>query len=65
MNDNPTSDKQRSFEFIKTACIKAAQQGYTNAAFSGLCSEGAFEAAISAIQMLELNEVIEAKNDNI
>lgn len=40
---------------VQKACIKAALSGYENAALSGLCQEGAIEAAISAIQMLDLN----------
>ncbi|MDF3920232.1 hypothetical protein P3W43_15350 [Salinicola salarius] len=40
---------------VQKACIEAALSGYENAALSGLCQEGAIEAAISAIQMLDLN----------
>ncbi len=37
----------------RAACIEAAVN-YENAAMSGLCAEGALEAAVSAIRMLEL-----------
>jgi len=40
---------------VQKACIDAALEGYENAALSGLCQEGAIEAAISAIQMLDLD----------
>ncbi|WP_087720555.1 acetyltransferase [Salinicola salarius] len=40
---------------VQKACIEAALSGYENAALSGLCQEGAIKAAISAIQMLDLN----------
>lgn len=40
---------------VQKACIEAALSGYEHAALSGLCQEGAIEAAISAIQMLDLN----------
>lgn len=40
---------------VQKACIEAALAGYENAALSGLCQEGAIEAAISAIQMLDLD----------
>jgi len=40
---------------VQKACIEAALAGYENAALSGLCQEGAMEAAISAIQMLDLD----------
>ncbi len=41
-------------EMAKEACIQAALRGYENASISGLCREGAWEAAISAIRMLDL-----------
>lgn len=44
-------------ETVREACIQAAIRGYENAAMSGLCAEGAFESAISAIRMLDLSEV--------
>lgn len=45
-------------ETVKQACICAAQEGYAQAAASGLCDEGAFEAAVGAIQMLDVNRVV-------
>lgn len=44
---------------VKQACINAAQEGFKEASMLGLCSEGAEEAAISAIQRLKLNDVLE------
>lgn len=46
-------------EAVRTACIEAAVTGYENAAMSGLCAEGAFEAAVSAIRMLDLKALTE------
>ncbi|MDH3316417.1 MAG: acetyltransferase [Gammaproteobacteria bacterium] len=43
------------------ACIQAAIDGYENASISGLCAEGAFEAAISAIRMLDLERLAAGK----
>ncbi|UTW13890.1 hypothetical protein [Marinobacterium rhizophilum] len=43
---------------VQQAAIVAARQGYENAAISGLCHEGAWEAALSAIQMLDLDALI-------
>ncbi len=43
---------------VKAACLEAAISGYERASISGLCSEGAFEAAISAIRMVELESII-------
>ncbi|HET8864347.1 MAG TPA: acetyltransferase [Gracilimonas sp.] len=45
-------------EQIRQACIKAAQEGFMDASMSGLCTEGAMEAAISAMQSLDLEKVL-------
>ena len=44
----------RFAQIVKSACIQAAKDGYQNAAMSGLCHEGAQEASISAIEMVDL-----------
>lgn len=46
-------------EIIRKACISAAKEGFMDASISGLCVEGAIEAAISAIQNLDLSKVIQ------
>lgn len=38
---------------IRHRCIETALQAYENAAISGLCCEGAWEAAIGSLKMLE------------
>jgi hypothetical protein len=48
-------------EKIRKACIKAARDGFTDASMSGLCTEGAMEAAISSIQKLDLERLIQKK----
>lgn len=50
-------DKETA-EKIREACIKAAREGFMDASMSGLCNEGAVEAAISSIQMLNLEKVL-------
>ena len=45
-------------EAVRTACVKADRDGYQDAAISGLCGEGAQEAAISAIQMVDIDSII-------
>ncbi|MEP1150917.1 MAG: acetyltransferase [Balneola sp.] len=45
-------------EVIRQACIKAAKEGFMDASISGLCTEGAMEAAISSIQNLDLSRVL-------
>lgn len=53
-----SEDRLRFARSIRDACIEAAKKGYENAAISGLCEEGALEAAISAIHMLDLEAAI-------
>lgn len=43
---------------VKKACIRAAREGFTDASTSGLCSEGAMEAAVSAIQKLDIEKLV-------
>ena len=45
-------------DVVRKACIRAALEGYEHAAMSGLCHEGAWEAAISAMEMLDLDAVL-------
>lgn len=40
------------------ACIEAARRGFADAAQSGLCGDGALEAALGAIQTLDLDAVL-------
>ena len=44
-------------EVIRQACVEAALGGYEDALSSGLCREGAWEAAVSAIRRLDLGGV--------
>ncbi|MGH7342380.1 MAG: cyclodeaminase/cyclohydrolase family protein [Candidatus Rokuibacteriota bacterium] len=46
-------------EAVRKACIDAALDGYERASISGLCHEGAWEAAVSAIRMLALDALAE------
>src|SRR5699024_4798699 len=51
-------NNQQIAEQVRQACIEAARQSFKNASMSGLCAEGAAEAAIGAIQALDLAAVI-------
>lgn len=42
---------------VREACIQTALSAYEDASISGLCGEGAFEAAISAIRMLDVEAI--------
>lgn len=57
IHDDP--DTSRLAETVREACIEAALAGYESAAMSGLCHEGAWEAAISAIRTADLAAAIE------
>ncbi|MES2207604.1 MAG: acetyltransferase [Pseudomonadota bacterium] len=52
------SIKQRIAQKIKEACIEAALTGFENASMSGLCHEGACEAAISAIRNVDIEYIL-------
>ncbi|MGN8226090.1 acetyltransferase [Gracilimonas sp. BCB1] len=52
-------------ECIRNACIEAAREGFMDASMSGLCMEGAIEAAIGSIQSLDISQKIkESPNDD-
>ena len=53
-------DRQRLAEAVRAACLQAAKEGYEQAAASGLCHEGAVEAALGAVSMLDLKAVLAA-----
>jgi hypothetical protein len=49
--------ERRRGELLRQALIAAAVQGYEQAALSGLCAEGAWEAAVSAMRALDLDAI--------
>lgn len=54
-------DKKRELvlaEAVRQACVKEAREGFRDASIQGLCSEGAMEAAVSAIQRLDIENLI-------
>lgn len=58
---NPQSEKMQLAEAVKQACIEAAREGFQDASMSGLCSDGAMEAAIGAIQKLDIKEIVKGQ----
>lgn len=50
---------QQLIEAVRRACVDAAIDGYERASISGLCHEGAWEAAVSAIRMAALDGLAE------
>lgn len=54
------SDEQRLAEAVRAACIKAALEAYEEGGVLGLCAEGRWEYAISALQKLDVAAVAAA-----
>lgn len=55
---NPAmTDSQTVAEAVRKACIEAAVAAYEDAGISGLCAEGRWEAAVSAMQSLDLRRL--------
>jgi len=46
-------------EVVRAACIEAALRGYEEAKISGLCHEGAWECAVDAVRMLDVNQFVD------
>lgn len=58
MADNFAMESDREIaEAVRAACIAAALAAYENAGVLGLCAEGRWEAAISALQSLDLRDI--------
>lgn len=53
------TDSQKLAEAIRAACIKAALEAYEEGGVLGLCAEGRWEYAISTLQQLDLDLLIE------
>ncbi|MAT66601.1 MAG: acetyltransferase [Gammaproteobacteria bacterium] len=58
---DPDTIRLQLAETVRAACIQAMRQGYQDAATSGLCAEGALEAAIGAAQQLDLEALLRAE----
>lgn len=56
----PRSPTEHDAERIRAALIQAALRGYEEASLSGLCCEGAWEAAVSAMRQLDLQAALAA-----
>ena len=58
-----TKEEQHQLaDTIMKACIQAAKEGFQDASISGLCTEGAMEAAVSAIQNLDIQKILNEKS---
>jgi hypothetical protein len=53
-------ERNKLAEAVKVACLEAAKKGYEEASASGLCHEGAVEASLDAVRMVDLKAVLAA-----
>ena len=53
------TDAQKLAETVRAACIKAALEAYEEGGVLGLCAEGRWEYAISTLQQLDLEALIQ------
>lgn len=60
MDTSTHADRRALAERVRAACVAAARTAFADAAASGLCGEGALEAALGAIQTLELETLLDA-----
>ena len=54
------SNEQRLAEAVRAACIQAALEAYEDGGILGLCAEGRWEYAISAMRQLDVDAVLKA-----
>jgi len=57
MNENEQSKRELA-EKVRQTCIQAAKAGFEQARMDGLCVEGAVETAVSAMQNLNLDQLL-------
>lgn len=56
---NPAAGDARLLaEAVRQACLNAAREAFESASLSGLCREGAEEAALDAIRALDLDKAL-------
>lgn len=52
------AEMQQLAENVRRVCLRAALAAYEDAGIQGLCAEGRWECAVSAIQMVDLHALI-------
>lgn len=57
------NERRRIAEAVRAACFQAAQEAYEQASISGLCHEGALEAALGAIRSLDTEPLLETEQE--
>jgi hypothetical protein len=56
-------DASRIAEEVRAALLQSALAAYEDAAMRGLCSEGAWEAAVSAMRRVDLHQLTTQLNE--
>lgn len=51
------ADERQWREAVRAACLAAARAAYEDAMMRGVCAEGALEAALGAIETLDLERL--------
>jgi hypothetical protein len=54
-----TDTSSISAETVRAACLDAARLAYEDAGIRGLCADGRWEAALTAIRQVDLSGVLE------
>lgn len=52
-------DSDQFAEAVRAACVQAAVAAYEDAGIQGLCEEGRWEAAVGAIESIDLHKLIQ------
>jgi hypothetical protein len=60
MTGDAEARQLRLVEHVRRACAEAVAAGFQDAAMSGLCHEGAVEAAVGAVQSLKAEALLAA-----
>lgn len=53
-----TPEMRQLAENVRSLCLQAALAAYEDAGIQGLCAEGRWECAVSAIQVVDLQAII-------
>ena len=56
----PIIPAERMAERVRAACVQAALEAFEDASISGLCCIGAWECAVGAMRMLDVEAVLDA-----
>lgn len=58
IDDANADERRRLAQAVRAACLQQALAAYEDAGVQGLCAEGRWECAVSAIQMLDLEPLL-------